>query len=185
MAKNKYKLGSFFECERCGNIIKIVHEGGGNLICCVKALQETGPPPGEVSGAPVPGGPVAAPAPPVARPKGPAVDPSTIEPIDVFGIYVERDEDEMELVYRQQLFSGGGTEVELLRLLYGQQDIQKPVDGRDTILALLEGRGVFLIGGRECEVTTGATVLVPEGVGEGIRNTMPDEMIVLRILSGG
>ncbi len=186
MAKSKYKQGKYYECERCGNIIKICHEGGGNIICCVKALNETDTPAGESSGGG--GSSPAAKAPAAKAPAkvAPAVsiDASKILPIDIFGVRYDRGEDDLETVFKKQLFASSTADVELLRLNYGQEDARGPAE-KDTILALMEGRGVFYIGGKECQVTTGATVLVPTGVKEGVKNTMPDEMIVLRIQSGG
>lgn len=190
MAKSKYKQGKYYECERCGNIIKICHEGGGNIICCVKALNETSTPAGESAGGAAPAAaaaPAAKAAPaaaakPVVKPAA-AIDAGKILPVDIFGVRVDRGEDDLAMVFKKQLFATGAADVELLRLNYGQEDLRGPVE-KDTVLALMEGRGVFFINGRECQVTTGATVLVPTGVKEGIKNTMPDEMVVLRIQSG-
>lgn len=40
MIKNKVK---FFECETCGNIVTILYEGGGQLVCCGKPMKELKP----------------------------------------------------------------------------------------------------------------------------------------------
>ncbi|MBI4613429.1 MAG: hypothetical protein HY720_07430 [Planctomycetes bacterium] len=193
MAKSKYKLGKFYECERCGNVIKVVKEGGGNVICCVKALNETSAPPG---GEPLPEEPPSARQPEPARPatgkptpaptsgarKAPPVDPATLVPVDVFQL---RESGESgEEVFKKSLFKDDLSEVELLRLLYGQREASQSDANRDSVLSLLEGRGVFYIGNRECQVTTGATVLVPRGVQLGIKNTDPTEMVVLRVFAG-
>lgn len=40
MAKGAYKLNGIYTCTKCGNVIQIVEEGGGNVVCCLKALSE-------------------------------------------------------------------------------------------------------------------------------------------------
>lgn len=201
MPKGKYKAGKYYECERCGNVIKLVTEGGGNIICCVKALGDTSPPPGELAAsAASPARPAASPAPAVmdavpvpddepeppkaAAKRGPRGAATASDPVDIFGVRDERDEDDaVASVFRKKLFEVYSTEVELLRLLYGQEEMKADPD-RECTLTLLEGRGIFVVGTKSCEVTTGATVLVPRGVTGGIKNTMPDAMVVLRVVSG-
>lgn len=40
MAKGSYKKNSVYVCSKCGNILQILEEGGGNIVCCLKALSE-------------------------------------------------------------------------------------------------------------------------------------------------
>ena len=34
----KEMVGQIYKCETCGNIVEIVHLGGGNLVCCGKPM---------------------------------------------------------------------------------------------------------------------------------------------------
>ncbi|MEE9440850.1 MAG: desulfoferrodoxin FeS4 iron-binding domain-containing protein [Candidatus Thermoplasmatota archaeon] len=33
------KLREIYKCNICGNIVEIIHEGAGNLICCGQAME--------------------------------------------------------------------------------------------------------------------------------------------------
>jgi superoxide reductase len=40
---NMAKLREIYKCEICGNIVEVIHEGGGSLVCCneeMKLLEE-------------------------------------------------------------------------------------------------------------------------------------------------
>ena len=32
----------FLKCSICGNIVGLIHDGGGELVCCGKPMQEIG-----------------------------------------------------------------------------------------------------------------------------------------------
>ncbi len=34
------KLNKIYRCEKCGNIVQVVHEGGGTLVCCREPMKE-------------------------------------------------------------------------------------------------------------------------------------------------
>jgi desulfoferrodoxin-like iron-binding protein len=40
MGKGDYKQERVYRCQKCGNTVQLLSEGGGNLICCVKAMSE-------------------------------------------------------------------------------------------------------------------------------------------------
>ncbi|MDP2926122.1 MAG: desulfoferrodoxin [Nanoarchaeota archaeon] len=33
------KLGEIYKCEICGNIVEVLHEGGGQLVCCGEPMK--------------------------------------------------------------------------------------------------------------------------------------------------
>ena len=55
--------------------------------------------------------------------------------------------------------------------------------GMDKVYQVLEGRGLFLLEGRELEMEPGVMLIAPEGVPHGIRNTGDGRLVVLAILS--
>lgn len=172
MAKNKYKTGHKYSCERCGNQVVVLGEGGGNLICCVKALTETGGPDdgavfSDKSAPPAASEPARAPR--------PAPGGEVYEPKDAF----QEQQFSGDGYVTRPLFENDLTLVELLCFQYGQQQEICACDDRDRTISLLEGRGLFQMEEREHKVTTGATLLVPRGVKCGVKNTNAGQMVVL------
>ncbi len=55
--------------------------------------------------------------------------------------------------------------------------------GMDKVYHVLEGRGVFLLEGRELPMRPGDMLIAPEGVAHGIRNSGDERLLVLAILS--
>lgn len=55
--------------------------------------------------------------------------------------------------------------------------------GMDKVYHVLAGSGVFLLEGREAPMTAGMTLIAPEGVLHGIRNTGGERLLVLAILA--
>lgn len=184
MAKGKYKSGFVYSCERCGNEVVVVTEGGGNLICCVKAMQPTGKRGEDMPGYKGPTGkaaaaPAAAPPPPPAAPTAapaaprPKVDPAAVKPLYFYEQSAEPDE-------RTGVHQGYDQQIDLICLRYGQK-----FDGRaydiDQTLILVEGRGSFFVNGREEELTTGGMMYVPAGIELSIKNTSTEDMFVLAV----
>ncbi|HSK78789.1 MAG TPA: cupin domain-containing protein [Thermoanaerobaculia bacterium] len=55
--------------------------------------------------------------------------------------------------------------------------------GMDKVYHVLNGRGLFLLEGREQPMEAGVMLVAPEGVPHGIRNTGEDRLLVLAILA--
>jgi quercetin dioxygenase-like cupin family protein len=55
--------------------------------------------------------------------------------------------------------------------------------GMDKLYQVLEGRGLFLLQGRELEMSEGDLLVAPEGVPHGVRNTGPGRLLVLAVLA--
>lgn len=55
--------------------------------------------------------------------------------------------------------------------------------GMDKVYYVLQGRGVFLLEGREEPMETGLMLVAPEGVRHGIRNTGSERLLVMAILA--
>jgi quercetin dioxygenase-like cupin family protein len=55
--------------------------------------------------------------------------------------------------------------------------------GMDKVYQVLEGRGLFLLEGRELTMEAGDLLVAPEGVPHGIRNTGEARLLVLAILA--
>jgi len=55
--------------------------------------------------------------------------------------------------------------------------------GMDKVYHVLAGSGVFLLEGREAPMTAGMTLIAPEGVLHGIRNTGGERLLVMAILA--
>jgi quercetin dioxygenase-like cupin family protein len=53
----------------------------------------------------------------------------------------------------------------------------------DKVYQVVEGRGVFLLDGRELPMTAGDLLVAPEGVAHGVRNDGPGRLLVLAILA--
>ncbi len=57
--------------------------------------------------------------------------------------------------------------------------------GIDKVYHVLEGRGLFLLEGREVPMEPGLMLVAPDGVPHGIRNTGSERLVVLAILAPG
>ena len=67
----------------------------------------------------------------------------------------------------------------------GQEHALHAHEGMDKVYQVLEGRGRFLLEGREIEMAPGVMLVAPEGVPHGIRNTGVERLVVLAILAPG
>jgi len=55
--------------------------------------------------------------------------------------------------------------------------------GMDKVYYVLQGRGVFLLDGREEPMEAGLMLVAPEGARHGIRNTGSERLLVMAILA--
>ena len=55
----------------------------------------------------------------------------------------------------------------------------------DKVYHVLEGRGVFLLEGREVPMQAGMLLVAPAGEPHGIRNPGPERLLVLAVLAPG
>jgi len=55
--------------------------------------------------------------------------------------------------------------------------------GQDKVYYVLEGRGCFLLEGRELEMKAGDLLVAPEGVPHGVHNTGSERLLVLAVLA--
>jgi desulfoferrodoxin-like iron-binding protein len=37
--KKMTKIGETYRCEICGNVVEVLEEGGGQLVCCGEAMK--------------------------------------------------------------------------------------------------------------------------------------------------
>ena len=65
----------------------------------------------------------------------------------------------------------------------GQEHRLHAHSGMDKVYHVLSGRGVFLLEGREEPMAAGMTLIAPEGVLHGIRNTGSERLLVVAILA--
>ena len=65
----------------------------------------------------------------------------------------------------------------------GQQHALHAHAGQDKVYYVLEGRGRFLLEGRELEMKAGALLVAPAGVPHGVHNTGPARLLVLAVLA--
>lgn len=55
--------------------------------------------------------------------------------------------------------------------------------GMDKVYYVLQGRGLFLLDGREEPMEAGLMLIAPEGARHGIRNTGSERLLVMAILA--
>jgi quercetin dioxygenase-like cupin family protein len=55
--------------------------------------------------------------------------------------------------------------------------------GMDKVYHVLEGRGLFLLEGRELPMSAGDLLVAPEGVPHGVSNPGPGRLLVMAILA--
>ena len=65
----------------------------------------------------------------------------------------------------------------------GQEHALHAQAGMDKVYYVLEGRGLFLLEGREEPMAAGVLLVAPEGVPHGIRNTSTARLLVLALLA--
>jgi mannose-6-phosphate isomerase-like protein (cupin superfamily) len=65
----------------------------------------------------------------------------------------------------------------------GQEHALHAHAGMDKVYQVLEGSGVFLLQNRELPMRAGETLVAPDGVPHGVRNTGKDRLLVLAILA--
>lgn len=65
----------------------------------------------------------------------------------------------------------------------GQEHALHAHQGMDKVYYVLEGRGLFLLEGRELSMDRGVMLVAPEGVPHGIRNSGAERLVVLAILA--
>jgi quercetin dioxygenase-like cupin family protein len=67
----------------------------------------------------------------------------------------------------------------------GQEHALHAHEGMDKVYQVLEGRGVFLLEGRELSMEPGVMLVAPEGGPHGIRKSGDERLVVLAILAPG
>ena len=65
----------------------------------------------------------------------------------------------------------------------GQEHPLHAHEGMDKVYHVLEGRGHFVLEGREVEMEVGTMLVAPEGVAHGIRNSSDARLVVLAVLA--
>ena len=65
----------------------------------------------------------------------------------------------------------------------GQEHALHAHAGMDKVYQVIEGRGVFLLDGKEVPMEAGVVLVAPEGAPHGIRNTGTDRLLVLAVLA--
>ena len=84
---------------------------------------------------------------------------------------------------KSTLFASSRLMVGLNAFEAGQSHALHAHAGMDKVYVVVEGRGVFLLEGRELPMEAGNLLVAPEGVQHGIRNTGPQRLLVLAILA--
>lgn len=67
----------------------------------------------------------------------------------------------------------------------GQAHTLHAHEDMDKVYLVIEGRGVFLLEGREVPMQAGALLVAPAGEPHGIRNPGPERLLVLAVLAPG
>ncbi len=65
----------------------------------------------------------------------------------------------------------------------GQEHALHSHEGMDKVYHVVEGRGHFLLDGRDVPVEAGTLLVAPEGAPHGIRNSSSERLLVLAILA--
>ncbi len=65
----------------------------------------------------------------------------------------------------------------------GQEHALHAHEGMDKVYHVLQGRGTFLLEGREEQMEPGVMLIAPAGVPHGIRNSSDGRLLVLAILT--
>lgn len=83
------------------------------------------------------------------------------------------------------LFESGRLLVGLNAFEPGQDHALHAHAGMDKMYFVLEGRGRFLLEGRELEMTAGDMLVAPEGVPHGVRNDSGARLLLMAVLAPG
>jgi quercetin dioxygenase-like cupin family protein len=67
----------------------------------------------------------------------------------------------------------------------GQSNALHAHAGMDKVYHVLEGRGLFLLDGRDLPMEAGDLLVAPEGVPHGVHNTGDGRLLVLAVLAPG
>jgi mannose-6-phosphate isomerase-like protein (cupin superfamily) len=65
----------------------------------------------------------------------------------------------------------------------GQEHALHAHSGMDKVYSVVEGKGIFLLEGRELPMRAGHLLVAPDGVPHGVRNPGPGRLLVLAILA--
>jgi quercetin dioxygenase-like cupin family protein len=65
----------------------------------------------------------------------------------------------------------------------GQRHALHAHAGMDKVYIVVEGRGLFLLEGRELEMGAGDVLVAPEGVPHGVSNPGPGRLLVMAVLA--
>jgi mannose-6-phosphate isomerase-like protein (cupin superfamily) len=90
-----------------------------------------------------------------------------------------------EKMGKATLFESERILVGLNTFLPGQEHGLHAHEGIDKVYHVLEGRGRFLLVGRELPMQAGEMLVAPSGVPHGIRNDGGEKLVVLAILAPG
>lgn len=90
-----------------------------------------------------------------------------------------------EKMGKATLFESERILVGLNTFLPGQEHGLHAHEGIDKVYHVLEGRGRFLLVGREVAMAPGEMLVAPSGVPHGIRNDGVEKLVVLAILAPG
>ncbi|MEZ5287100.1 MAG: cupin domain-containing protein [Vicinamibacterales bacterium] len=102
--------------------------------------------------------------------------PSVIRPAD-HAVYAP------EKMGKTTLFASERLLVGLNAFEPGQQHALHAHEGQDKTYLVVEGRGEFLLDGRNEPMSAGDLLVAPAGVPHGIRNTGDDRLLVVAILA--
>src|SRR5687767_7163983 len=67
----------------------------------------------------------------------------------------------------------------------GQEHALHAHAGMDKLYSVVEGRGLFLLEGRELPMQAGDLLVAPDGVPHGIRNSSDARLLVMAVLAPG
>lgn len=67
----------------------------------------------------------------------------------------------------------------------GQEHKLHAHEGMDKMYFVLEGRGLFLLEGKELPMEPGQMLVAPENVPHGVRNTGEERLVVMAVLAPG
>ncbi len=88
-----------------------------------------------------------------------------------------------EKMGKSTIFSSARVMVGLNAFEPGQEHALHTHAGMDKIYQVIEGRGLFLLDGKEIAMEAGVVLVAPAGVAHGIRNDGGQRLLVLAILA--
>ncbi len=88
-----------------------------------------------------------------------------------------------EKMGKTTLFSSPRMLVGLNAFEPGQEHRLHTHEGMDKVYHVLEGRGHFVLDGREVAMEAGTMLVAPDGVPHGIRNSSDARLVVLAVLA--